>query len=518
MRAIDRWAIEQQGVPSLDLMERAGAGVARAVERVVPDGPVVVVCGKGNNGGDGLVVARLLRDAGREVTVVLTAVANELAGDARANLERLPGDAPVALSDASEALAASSVLVDGLLGTGFQGEVRGAVAEAIARVNSAGAPVVSVDVPSGVDASSGVVCGEAVCATLTATFHAAKPGLWIRPGKAHAGEVEVIDIGIPRGAPSGGAIGLIEPSVLAQLPRRAPGSTKFSSGHVLIAGGSRGLTGAPRMAARASMRAGAGYVTALVPSSQQAVIAAAELPELMTRGLPDDGEGMTADGVEPVLRAAERGGTLALGPGLGRREGAVAFARALARQAPLPLVLDADGLNAHAGSLADLAARPAPTVLTPHAGELGRLLELDSAAIERERLRHVRAAAERAHAVVVLKGDDTLIADGEGRVAISPGASPALATAGTGDVLTGVIAALLAQQLDAFTAAAAGVWLHASAGREAAMRLGSAEAVIASDVIAALPAARSAARQDEQGGAARGRRGRAKHAAGGGDR
>jgi NAD(P)H-hydrate epimerase len=181
-------------------------------------------------------------------------------------------------------------------------------------------------------------------------------------------------------------------------------------------------------------------------------------------------------------------------------------------------VLDADGLNAHAGSLADLAARPAPTVLTPHAGELGRLLELDSAAIERERLRHVRAAAERAHAVVVLKGDDTLIADGEGRVAISPGASPALATAGTGDVLTGVIAALLAQQLDAFTAAAAGVWLHASAGREAAMRLGSAEAVIASDVIAALPAARSAARQDEQGGAARGRRGRAKHAAGGGDR
>ena len=264
------------------------------------------------------------------------------------------------------------------------------------------------------------------------------------------------------------------------------------------------------------MRAGAGYVTALVPASQQAVIATGELPELMTRGLPDDGEGMTADGVEPVLRAAERGGTVALGPGLGRREAAVSFARALARATPLPIVLDADGLNAHAGCLADLAARPAPTVLTPHAGELGRLLELDSAEIERERLRHVRAAAERARAVVVLKGDDTLIADGDGRVAISPGGSPALATAGTGDVLTGVIATLLAQQLDAFTAAAAGVWLHAAAGREAAIRLGTAEAVIASDVIAALPAARAAAQQDE-GGAAAERRARATHAGGGRD-
>ena len=516
MRAIDRWAIEEHGVPSLDLMERAGAGVARAVERLVPDGPAAVVCGKGNNGGDGLVVARLLRDAGREATVVLTAAPHELAGDARVNLERLPGAPPVPLSGASEALVASSVLVDALLGTGFQGEARGVVAEAIAQVNRAGGPVVSVDVPSGVDASTGVVCGDAVCATVTVTFQAAKPGLWIRPGKAHAGEVQVIDIGIPRGAPSRGAIGLIEPSVLARLPRRVPGSTKFSSGHVLIVGGSRGLTGAPRMTARASMRAGAGYVTALVPASQQAVIATGELPELMTRGLPDDGEGMTADGVEPVLRAAERGGTVALGPGLGRREAAVSFARALARATPLPIVLDADGLNAHAGCLADLAARPAPTVLTPHAGELGRLLELDSAEIERERLRHVRAAAERARAVVVLKGDDTLIADGDGRVAISPGGSPALATAGTGDVLTGVIATLLAQQLDAFTAAAAGVWLHAAAGREAAIRLGTAEAVIASDVIAALPAARAAAQQDE-GGAAAERRARATHAGGGRD-
>jgi NAD(P)H-hydrate epimerase len=325
----------------------------------------------------------------------------------------------------------------------------------------------------------------------TVTFHAGKPGLWIRPGKAHAGEVETVDIGIPRGAPATSTIGLIDPSVLGALPRRGASSTKFTSGHVLVAGGSRGLTGAPTMTARAGMRAGAGYVTACVPSSLQAILAAGGTPELMTVGLPDEDGALTPDGVEQVLQAAERGGALALGPGLGRSDGAVAFARTLALQAKIALVLDADGLNAHAGRLEDLAARRAPTVLTPHAGELARLLQTDSAEIERHRLHHVRAAAERAAAVVVLKGDDTLIAAPDGTVAVSSGASPALATAGTGDVLTGVIVALLAQGVDAFAAAAAGVWLHASAGREAAKRLGVAEGVVAGDVIDALPAARA---------------------------
>jgi ADP-dependent NAD(P)H-hydrate dehydratase / NAD(P)H-hydrate epimerase len=245
------------------------------------------------------------------------------------------------------------------------------------------------------------------------------------------------------------------------------------------------------MAAEASMRAGAGYVTACIPGSLQGIFAAGGTPEIMTRGMPDEDGALTVDGVTEVLDAAARGGALALGPGLGRDPRSFDFARALASRAELALVLDADGLNAHAGRLGDLAARKAPTVLTPHAGELGRLLELDSSEIERERLRHVRAAAERSGAVVALKGDDTLIADPDGRVAVSPGGSPALATAGTGDVLTGVISALLAQGLDAFLAAAAGVWLHAQAGRVAARRVGVPEGVIASDVIAALPAART---------------------------
>jgi ADP-dependent NAD(P)H-hydrate dehydratase / NAD(P)H-hydrate epimerase len=528
MRAVDRWAIEERGVAGLDLMERAGAGVARAVERLAPDGPVAVVCGKGNNGGDGLVVARLLRGAGRDVTVVCVAPPEDFAGDARTNLDRLPGDGPVRLTEG--ALAHAAVIVDGLLGTGFQGEPHGAVADAIDAVNGTGTPVVSVDVPSGVDASTGVISGRAIRAAVTVTFHAAKPGLWIHPGKAHGGEVETIDIGIPRGAPEGAggrtgapggdgredsrgsaAIGLIGAAVLDGLPRRGADSTKFSSGHVLVAGGSRGLTGAPCMAAYAAMRAGAGYVTACVPATLQAILASAGPPELMTRGVPDERDGgFSPDGAPIVLEEVNRGGALALGPGLGRSDGAFAFARRLAREADVALVLDADGLNAHAGRLTEVAARSAPTVLTPHAGELGRLLELDSEQIERERLRHVRAAAAQSGAVVVLKGDDTLIADPAGRVAVSPGGSPALATAGTGDVLTGVIAALLSQGLDPFAAAAAGVWLHAAAGREAARRQGAAEGVIATDVIAALPVAR-AGKTDGRGHRRDGRRGEGKH-------
>ncbi len=552
MRAIDRWAIDERGVAPLELMERAGAGVTRAAERLVPDGPVAVLCGKGNNGGDGLVVARLLRDAGRPVTVICTAPLQELRGDAEANLRRLPGPPPVALAEAREELGKAAVIVDALLGTGFAGAPHGAVLEAIEAIVGCSAPVVSVDVPSGVDASSGVVAGAAVSATVTVTFHAAKPGLWIHPGKAHAGAVEVLDIGIPRGAPLQVDIGLITPAVLELLPRRGADSTKFSSGHVLVAGGSRGLSGAPRMAALGAMRAGAGYVTACVPESLQAILASGP-PELMTIGLPDDGAALTPAAVAAVLDAARRGGALALGPGLGRSEGAQAFARGLAAAADVPLVLDADGLNAHAPSdgrgpagasdgggradeverdagradaverdagradevehvagragegsrssngdrervhshLGDLAARSASTVLTPHAGELARLLGLDSEQISSARLAHARATAQRAQAVVVLKGDDTLVADPAGLVAISRGGSPALATAGTGDVLSGVIAALLAEGLDPFTAASAGVHMHAQAGRLAAWAQGAAEGVVASDVIAMLPRARA---------------------------
>src|ERR1019366_773103 len=216
----------------------------------------------------------------------------------------------------ASAIERAAVIVDALLGTGFQGEPRGAVAEAIDAINDAGAAVVSVDVPGGVDASTGVVSGRAVRAAATVTFHAAKPGLWIRPGKAHAGVVETIDIGIPRGAPERARIGLIERSVLGVLPRREPSSTKFTSGHVLVVGGSRGLTGAPRMAAHACMRAGAGYVTACVPASLQGILAGGGPPEMMTRGLLDEEGALIPDGVSSVVEEFGHRGALALGPGL----------------------------------------------------------------------------------------------------------------------------------------------------------------------------------------------------------
>jgi hydroxyethylthiazole kinase-like uncharacterized protein yjeF len=519
MRAIDRWAIEEQGVPGIELMEGAGLAVARAAEEVAPSGPVAIVCGKGNNGGDGFVAARILRDAGREVRVLCTGALDGYRGDARTSLRRLPGEPPLQHAFGGEdeeawsgeragaALGDSAAVIDALLGTGFQGVPHGAVARAIGLIEACGRPVVSIDVPSGVDASSGVVEGPAVHATLTVTFQLAKPGLWIMPGKAHAGHVRVADIGIPRGAleataqaarepprepaSQGLAVGLIEGAVARELPGRGAAATKFTSGHVVVVGGSRGLTGAPRMTAQAAMRAGAGYVTLCVPACVQPVIAATEAVELVTRGLAERDGGFAEDALDEALSASERGGAVALGTGLGRGGQALAFARALARRVAAPLVLDADGLNAHVGHLDELAQRSAPTVLTPHAGELGRLLERSSAEIDRARLASVRTAAERSRAVVLLKGDDTLVAAPQGIVAVNPGATPALATAGTGDVLTGVIAALLAAGLDAFTATAAGALLHAAAGGEAARRQQAVEGVIASDVIAALPATRA---------------------------
>jgi hydroxyethylthiazole kinase-like uncharacterized protein yjeF len=491
MRAIDRWAIEEAGVPSADLMERAGAGLAALVQDVAPEGAVAVVCGKGNNGGDGYVAARLLREAGRAVAVLALAPLEELRGDARANAERLPGEPPQPFT--ALALDRAAVVVDAILGTGFTGEPRGSALEAIEAINAADVAVVAADVPSGIDASTGAAARAAVWATATATFAAAKPGLWINPGKAHAGRVEVVDIGIPPGAPVDPPdVGLIDDeALLALLPSRQPGWTKFTSGHVLVAGGSRGLTGAPCLAAEAAQRAGAGYVTACVPGSLE-MIFEVRLLEVMTIGLPDAGGAHVAGGVEPVLQAAARGGSLVLGPGIGKSDGAFAFARELAARAEIALVLDADGLNAHAGEPEALAARRAPTVLTPHAGELGRLLGVDSDEVDARRLEHARAAARRTQAIVVLKGDDTLVAEPGGTVGVSPGASAGLATAGTGDVLSGIAAAVLARGVEPFAAACAAVRLHALAGIHAAREHG-VDSVIARDVIEALPAVRGRA-------------------------
>ena len=486
MRATDEWAITEKGVPAGQLMERAGEGLARAVGKHAPAGRIAVVCGKGNNGGDGLVAARLLRQAGRDVDVLAVWPVEWMGEEAQAQAKVLPGPAPVTFHP--DRLAKAHVIVDAVLGTGFEGSPRDPADAVILAINSARARVIAADVPSGVNASTGEVDGAAVRALATATFHQAKPGLWVSPGKEHAGIVETVDIGIPSGAPGEAEVGLIGGGVLFEMPRRTARSTKFSSGNVFILGGSHGLTGAPSMAALAAMRAGAGYVTVGAPASLEGSFTV-RLLEAMMVGLPERDGVLGPAALQPALTAIGKADAVVLGPGLSRDGGAQELARELVSRIDVPLVVDADGLNALAGgALEEVARRPWPTVMTPHAGELGRMLGIDSEEIARHRLEHARAVAARAKAIVVLKGDDTLVATPNGRVAVSRGYAPALATAGTGDVLAGVIGAMLAKGLAPAHAACAGVYAHLRAGQIAAAPDGP-DGVIASDVIRALPAA-----------------------------
>jgi ADP-dependent NAD(P)H-hydrate dehydratase / NAD(P)H-hydrate epimerase len=486
MRTHDSWAIEERGIPSLELMETAGQAVAEAVAEVSGTGPARVVCGKGNNGGDGLVAARALAETGYEVQALLLWPPEELSEDARANLERLADGAArqVETGELAEALEGSGVVVDAIFGTGFSGAPRAPADAAIEAINACGAPVVAADIASGVDASTGEVEGVAVEANVTVSFHAAKLGHWVAPGKWHSGELRVAEIGIPDGAPGEPRAGLITSRVLELAPRRGHESTKFSSGQVLVVGGSRGLTGAVCMSAAAAIRAGAGYATVAVPAELEDIFEV-KLTEVMSRGFEGTGDGLAPGDADGIVEAAKGAAAVVLGPGLGRSDEALALARDVAPRVEAPLLIDADGLNAHAGALGALAKRGHPTVLTPHAGELGRLLERDSGEVAAHRLASVREAAAASGAIVVLKGDDTLVAEGE-RVAVNPLSSPALATAGTGDVLSGTVGALLARGMDPFTATCAGVLAHARAGQLAAADRG-AESVIATDVIEALP-------------------------------
>jgi NAD(P)H-hydrate epimerase len=466
IRAVDRWAIEEQGIAGADLMEAAGTALAEAVAGLPPRGPVRIVCGKGNNGGDGLVAARRLRGLGFEVETL--------------ELEKgEPGDLDAWLRE-------SGAVIDAIFGTGFKGAPREPAAAAIEAINRCGAPVIACDIASGVDASNGEVEGTAVEADLTISFHAAKLGHRVAPGKWHTGELRVEPIGIPDGAPSPPAAGTITPAVLGLLPARGPQSTKFSSGQVVIAGGSRGLTGAVRMSSLAAIRAGAGYATVAVPADLEAIFEGTQ-PEVMSVGCPGGDGCLAPAGLKAIRKAFERAAAGVIGPGMGRDPGSVELAREAVAAVETSLVVDADGLNAFAGEIALLGQRRAPTVLTPHAGELGRLLGRSAEEIAARRLAAAREAAVAAGAIVVLKGDDTIVTDGD-RVAVNALAAPALATAGTGDVLSGITAAMLARGLEPFAAACAAVFAHARAGRDAARRIGLVESVIATDVIDSIPA------------------------------
>jgi ADP-dependent NAD(P)H-hydrate dehydratase / NAD(P)H-hydrate epimerase len=435
-----------------ELMARAGAAVARhALEDFGNAQSFTVVCGGGSNGGDGRVAARLLEEAGREVALV----------DAK------PEDEEKDLGD-------PDVVIDALFGTGFESEPRPGAARLIEQMNDLGAPVLSVDLPSGVDASTGEVAGAAVDADLTVTFHGEKLGHHVTPGAFLAGYIEVADIGLE---PAETESARIRRSILEAVPRRRPEGNKYESGHVVVAGGSPGMTGAPCLSALAAFRADAGYVTLAGPEAAAHVFEATVL-EAVKRSLPADAEGLVvADAASAVLELAEKAGALAVGPGIGRSDGTKAFVNRLAAQAPLPVVIDGDGLWA-----LEPADWPAPRVLTPHSGELARLIGEESSWVDAHRIAAVSRAVERFDCVVLLKGAGTLIA-APGAGVLVDGGHPNLATAGTGDVLTGIVAAFLAKGMDARLATAAAATAHHWAAIESSYEAG----MIASDLLDVLP-------------------------------
>ncbi|AJE03154.1 bifunctional ADP-dependent NAD(P)H-hydrate dehydratase/NAD(P)H-hydrate epimerase [Geobacter pickeringii] len=475
MQEMDRRTIREYGVPGLVLMENAGRGCADAIKATFGlqgPGKILVVAGKGNNGGDGYVIARLLREEGWLVKTIVLAERDEITGDARANLDRL-APAAVVFSPAPSGLAPwhtdleqATVVVDALLGTGLRSEVQGVYAEAISLMNGCGKPVVAVDIPSGIDAATGTVLGVAVKAALTVTFALAKRGHVLFPGVDHCGILRVVDIGIP-GELAEGAPGIEYVDRRAArllVHRRERNAHKGSFGHCLIIAGSTGKSGAAAMAANSAVRSGAGLVTLAAPAALNTVLEI-KTTEAMTFPLDDGGRGLLDETVLPlVMQAAAGKGSVAIGPGLSWAPETACLVRQLVSEIEAPLVVDADGLNALSEQIDVLKGKRSPVVvLTPHPGEMARLAGLSTVEVEANRLGVAREFAARYGVYLLLKGARTVVAAPDGRIAINGSGNPGMASGGMGDVLTGVLSALLGQGYEAFDACCLGVFIHGHA-------------------------------------------------------
>jgi NAD(P)H-hydrate epimerase len=491
--ALDR-ATQEAGTPAPALMERAGRAVARAAVDLlggVYGRRAVVVCGKGNNGGDGLVAARHLARWGMRVAVIAVETLGSLREPAASNLRRMD-EVGVRVRGWSSAaltheLARADIAIDAIFGTGFRGFPEDDWADAIDGMNAGRAPIVAVDIPSGVNGATGAVEGVAIRADVTVTFGAAKLGAVLLPGAAYAGAVRVVDIGFPDELIDASAF-LVEPAdVVGWLPRRPVDTHKRATGVLVVVAGSRGMAGAPTLVAEAAGRIGAGLVTIAAPAEIVPTIQS-HLTEATFLPLPTTRSGSTStDALSPVLELLGRADALAVGPGLTTDEETVGFVHDLLRVSPVPVVLDADALNAFAGHPADLADRKADAILTPHAGEFARLTGLAVRDLDADRLHHVRALARETGAVTLLKGSRTLVVDERGLARINPTGGPVLATAGSGDVLTGMIGGLLARGLAPADAGAAAAYLHGVAGIVAGRRTG--DGTLAGDIARAIPEA-----------------------------
>ena len=480
------------GIPGGVLMERASVEMTRAIVRhfgPVDGRRVLVAAGGGNNAGDGFVISRELHRAGAQVAVLATK--DDYEGDAKVNLDILRNlNVRLVSREAfGGELERADLVVDALLGTGFRGEVRGSLSGLIEEINASGIPVVAVDVPSGVNGSTGEVSGSAIRAGLTVCAHAAKVGCVVSPGRDYAGSVEVVDIGIPPEAD-------VEPSTTwtdaaslrGLVPRRTGAAHKYSAGSLLIVAGSASATGATVMVGRGAQRAGCGIIFVVTAESVASHVDAA-LTEALVSGAPEDEDGlMNADAVEHILEMSERASAIVLGPAAGVGEGGRTLVEGVLGGTDLPILLDADAITNLSGPEA-LAGREGPTVITPHAGELGRLLGTGAKEVSASRLSAARRTAGESDSCVLVKGMDTLIAYGS-RVAVNSTGTHALATAGTGDALSGVIGALLSRGMDPDDAARAGAWTH---GRAAELWIETtgwpAESMVATDLFSHIPEA-----------------------------
>lgn len=500
MREMDRLTIEAYGTPSLTLMERAGEAVARAIlarfARSAKKG-VLIVAGKGNNGGDGFVVARLLKKKRIPCEVALLARGNEISADAAHNLRaflKLKGKVaevgPGGLGLLSERVEKNALIVDAVLGTGIKNDVRGFLADAITLLNASGLPIVAVDIPSGLDTDRGVPLGAAIQAEMTVALAFPKLGEVIYPGITHAGDLVVADIGIDPRAVAAAApqIELLEKESVAWLVRRRePDTHKGTYGHLLVLAGSRGKTGAAILACRAAMRSGAGLVTLAGPRSLNAIFASS-LVEVMTEPLVNN----EAEQIDPLSdedwrRILERKNAVLFGPGVGVSASTQTILRWLLRNLELPWVIDADGLTTLALEMDRLRRAKVPPVLTPHPGEMARLVGKSTAAVNADRVATARSFAAEHRCHVVLKGARTVIATADGKVAINSTGNPGMASAGMGDVLAGILSSLLGQGLVPEDAMKLGVFLHGFVGDRVAEARGEA-GMLASDIIDGLPA------------------------------
>ncbi len=499
MRTLDGHAIAEAGVPGAVLMETAGRGVFRhlwdAFGERLGTGEVAVVCGRGNNGGDGFVVARCLLNRGCRVHTILLGGRDGLSGDAAIHLGALLGSGGTIVEigpdhgeSPPEVLRGGALVVDAVLGTGLAADVRGLPARAIGWINGAGVPVVSVDIPSGVSSDTGQVCGDAVRADLTVTFEWPKRGHYLHPGAALRGRLEVVEIGIPRTA-----LGTLTPGLWAMDPSdargrlgRDPASHKGVLGHVVVFGGSPGKEGAAGLAAWGALRAGAGLATVSAPTG---ALGAARLPlEVMTEPLGPGSSAWSGPLWESAGDIVRRADALVIGPGLGTSPGAAEFLSEAVRSPGAPVVLDADGLNLLARDPALAKGFGRPVVLTPHPGEAARLLGVSAAQVQADRPGAAAALSARYGCTVILKGAGTLVRGPQGPTALVPLGNAGMATAGSGDVLSGVVGAFLARGMAELDAARLSAWVHASAGDLAACEVGL-EGLVASDLVAALPGA-----------------------------